>query len=327
MRAWPDPAGKRTGPAAGLAPQEGKGSTMTISMRTYETPTDYQLVGDFLIRHHQRGNRDGNWLQPAWAYMHSHPLLDESALERIGIWEDAGEIVAVVHYEWRLGEVFFQVHPDYAHLKPGMLAYAERRLRGTSESGEQYVWAFINDFDRGLMDHVQRLGYERCPERDRPMAQLQIPSPFPETDLPPGFRLKSLADDNDLHKIHRVLWRGFNHPGDPPEDEIEGRRKMQSAPTYRHDLNIVVEGPEGYFVAYSGTWHEPANRIAYVEPVATDPDYRRLGLGTAAVLEGIRRCGAEGASVAYVGSDQPFYLAMGFGVVHTAQCWTKMFDG
>lgn len=300
---------------------------MTTSMRAYKSPTDYHLVGDFLIRHHQAGNRDGNWLQPAWAYMHSHPNLDETALDRIGIWDDAGEVVAVVHYEWRLGEVFFQVHPGYQHLKPEMLAYAERQLQGRSESGERYVWAFVNDFDRELQGHVQRLGYERSPRRDRPLTLFQIPSRFPAIDLPPGFRLKSLADENDLHRMHRVLWRGFNHPGEPPEDGIEGRRKMQSAPTFRHDLNIVVEAPDGQFVAYSGTWFEPTNRIAYVEPVATDPDYRRLGLGTAAVLEGIRRCGAEGATDAYVGSEQPFYLAMGFRPVHTAQCWTKMLDG
>lgn len=28
----------------------------------------------------------------------------------------------------------------------------------------------------------------------------------------------------------------------------------------------------------------PENKVAYVEPVATDPDYRRMGLGKAAVL-------------------------------------------
>ena len=38
--------------------------------------------------------------------MHSHPALDESALERIGIWEDEGEIVAGAHYETALGEAF-----------------------------------------------------------------------------------------------------------------------------------------------------------------------------------------------------------------------------
>lgn len=44
----------------------------------------------------------------------------------------------------------------------------------------------------------------------------------------------------------------------------------------------------------------------YVEPVATDPDYRRMDLGKAAVLEGIRRCGELGAEVAYVGSVKDF---------------------
>jgi uncharacterized protein YeaO (DUF488 family) len=29
-------------------------------------------------------------------------------------------------------------------------------------------------------------------------------------------QLESLADDNDLVKIDRVVWRGFNHEGEPP---------------------------------------------------------------------------------------------------------------
>jgi predicted N-acetyltransferase YhbS len=65
----------------------------------------------------------------------------------------------------------------------------------------------------------------------------------------------------------------------------------------------------------------PAHHYAYVEPVATDPNYRRLGLGRAAVLEGVRRCGALGAALAYVGSDQPFYQALGFTQAYVSQCW------
>ena len=83
------------------------------------------------------------------------------------------------------------------------------------------------------------------------------------------------------------------------------------------------EAPDGPFVSYAGTWYEGANRYAYVEPVATDPDYRRRGLGRAAVLEGLRRCAALGATVAYVGSDLAFYRALGFEVMHTDRCWTK----
>ena len=73
-------------------------------------------------------------------------------------------------------------------------------------------------------------------------------------------------------------------------------------------------------------WYEPVNRIAYVEPVATDPDYRRIGLGKAAVWEGIRRSGELGAEVAYVGSDQLFYKSIGFKVLYKSNCWIKHFN-
>jgi predicted N-acetyltransferase YhbS len=72
-------------------------------------------------------------------------------------------------------------------------------------------------------------------------------------------------------------------------------------------------------------WHDEHNRIAYIEPVATDPDYRRIGLGRAAALEGMRRRSALGADLAFVGSDQPFYTAIGFARVFTANCWVKQY--
>jgi GNAT superfamily N-acetyltransferase len=298
-----------------------------VKMRTYERLQDFELVGDFLVRHYHPDNRDGNWLQPTWEYMHSHPALDASALDRIGIWEDAGVIVAAVHHESEPGEAFFQVHPNYAHLKAEMLDYAEKRLFGRSETGWRTIWAFVNDIDPQFEALVRSRGYTRAPDHDRPLSRFTIPDPFPEITLPGGFRLRSLQEDNDLFKIDRVLWRGFSHEGEPPPDSIEGRRTMQSGPNFRKDLNIVVEAPDGPFVSYSGTWFEPINHYAYVEPVATDPDYRRRGLGRAAVLEGIRRCGELGATVAYVGSDLAFYRAIGFVKIHTSHCWTISLDG
>jgi predicted N-acetyltransferase YhbS len=206
-----------------------------------------------------------------------------------------------------------------------MLTYAERHLAGTTDEGKRYLKAYVPDFDAPFEQVVRSRGYEKEPESHRPMCQFVIPDPFPPIHLPKGYRLKSLADDNNLNKVDRVLWRGFNHPGEPPADGIEDRKKMQSGPHFRKDLAIVVEAPNGVFAAFAGLWFEHVNRFAYVEPVATDPDYRRLGLGTAAVLEGIRRCGALGATVAYVGNDLLFYLAMGFRTVYTLNCWLKYF--
>ncbi len=50
-------------------------------------------------------NEDGNWLEPTWEYTNFHPALDEEHKDRWRIWEEGGEIVAFVHYEWRMGEV------------------------------------------------------------------------------------------------------------------------------------------------------------------------------------------------------------------------------
>ena len=139
-------------------------------------------------------------------------------------------------------------------------------------------------------------------------------------------RLKSIAEENDLAKIDRVPWRGSNHPGEPPADSVEGRKKMLSGPHFRQDLTLAVEAPNGAFVTFAGLWFDPMNEFGYLEPVATDPDYRRMGLDTATVLEGIRRCSESGATATYVGSDRPFYRAMGFQKLYTSNCWIKRFS-
>jgi predicted N-acetyltransferase YhbS len=298
---------------------------MTVTFRQYAEPEDFTRVGDFLIKHYQRDNRDGNWFQPTWEYMHSHPMCDTTSLKRIRLWEDGDDIVAVVHFESSLGEVFFQVHPDYQYLKREMLDYAEMYLLGAEQDGTQYIRAFVNDFDVEFCDLVHSRGYEMKAGWSRPVSIFVIPDRFPEIQVPGEFVLQSLADDNDLVKLDRALWRGFNHEGEP-DGSLEGRKQAQSVPNYRLDLQIVAKAPDGNFVSYCGMWYEPINRIAYVEPVATDPDYRRMGLGRAVVWEGIRRCGEMGATVAYVGSDQQFYKTIGFTVLYHSNCWIKHFN-
>lgn len=302
---------------------------MNITFRNYDHTRDYARVSEFLIRHHRPDNLDGNWIEPMWEYMHFHPALDASNMGRFGIWEEAGEIVAIVHYEWCMGEAFFQFHPAYRQLRREMLDYAENNLAGiSSKDGRKYLCAYVNDNDEEFVSLVKESDYERDPEGDRPMAMFDIPDPFPQITLPKGFKLKSLEDDPDWAKVHRVLWRGFDHGDDVPmnEEEFESRRRMFDTPKARRDLKIVVEAPDGSFAVFCGMFYEPTGHFGYAEPVATDPLYRRMGLGKAAVLEGIRRCAALGATHAYVGNDLPVYLSAGFKVIYTSHCWRKYLE-
>jgi GNAT superfamily N-acetyltransferase len=300
---------------------------MPITFRTYQSPDDYRRISAFLIANHQPENRDGNWLEPTWEYMHGHPYLHAQHLHRIGIWEDQGEIVAITHFESLPGEAFFQFRPGYEFLRADMLDYAKKMLlHPEKDEGGYRLHVFVNDFDQPFTELVQSRGYQHIPEEDRPMAIFNIPHPFPEITVPEGYSLVSLADEPDWGKVNRVMWRGFNHPGEPDTspEELDSRRKMFDTVTARRDLKIAVKAPHGNFAAFCGMFYQPENWIAYVEPVATDPDYRRMGLGKAAVLEGVRRCAALGATHAYVGSDQPFYLALGFEVIYISQCWRKV---
>ena len=300
-----------------------EGEIMSPQVRRYNHAADLKKVGHFLVRTYRTTGGHINWLQPRWEYMHYHTLVEGVDLDAIGVWEAEGQIVAVVHPEHAMGMAYLQVDPAYAALKPEMLAYAEGHLY-VSEEGTRSLRAYINDWDLEFQRLAAAMGYHKGGGSE-PMSKFVIPDPFPPISLPDGFRLKSLAEDNDLRKVHRVLWRGFDHGGEPPEEGIEWRKLMQSAPNFRKELNVVVEAAEGSFVSYCGMWVEPTHRIAYVEPVATDPDYRRMGLGRAAVLEGIRRCGEQGATIAYVGSATPFYRSLGFRQIYNRSLWRREF--
>jgi hypothetical protein len=131
-----------------------------MTFRYYDHAQDYQRISQFLIAHYRPGNSDGNWIEPAWEYMHFHPALQSEHLSKIGIWEKNGQIVAVVHYEGNLGEAFFQFQPAYRYLREEMLDYAEKNLPGTSQkSGRKYLCAYLNDNDPEFLALVQARGY------------------------------------------------------------------------------------------------------------------------------------------------------------------------
>lgn len=295
---------------------------MSISFRNYSAEPgfseDFHRVRDFLVRINRRNPIRYHFEWGRWEWAFSLPFLDTANLSKIGLWQQNAEIVALATYETSLGSVYFCLDQDYPSLKSEMLSYAQQNL--CSQQGELKV--LINDTDREFQKIAAECGYK--PTRDTETASvMDIDVEKIRYSLPPGFSIHSLADEADLYKLNRVLWRGFNHPGDPPEtaDDIEKRRVSISGPHLNHELCIYVQSPGGEYATYCGMWYDPATQYALVEPVATDPKYRKLGLGKAAVLEAVKRCGLQGAKQAYVGSSQQFYFQIGFHPLPGSTFW------
>jgi predicted N-acetyltransferase YhbS len=294
---------------------------MAISVRPYSPDTDYETVDRFLVECFVPGNLLHAWLQPRWEYMHGSSGVDNINLTDIGIAEDRGTVVGVVHPEHSPAFAYLEVRPGRGDVVPLLLDWAQAHLGGWSQSFErEMLGIFVND--RPTADLVASRGFVRDDYREA-HACLQLTDLLPDVPPPPGYRLQSLAEGNDHAEINRVLWRGFNHEGPPPEDVIPSRVRAQQTPNYSLDLNIVAVDPAGHFVAYAGIWLEPTTGVAYVEPVATDPEHRRLGLGRAVVTKCLRRVRELGATIAWVGSDQEFYERLGFEVTCSSELWIR----
>ena len=279
---------------------------------------DYFKVREFLLR---LGYSE--FVYARWDWMITHGYLDKTAVGKIGIWEENGEIVGIATFDTRPGIAYCLTNPEYRNLKAEMLKYAEEHL--STPDGFEIV---IPDTNRLFQDIAACSGYVASQGKESD-AVFYIDRTSLDYKLPEGFRITTMKESLDLLQYRRVLWKGFNHELNGEglfkftlEDELSAKEEMLR-PNVDLDLKVAVVSPEGNFVSYCGMWYDPAVEFALVEPVATDPEYRKLGLGKAAVLEGIRRVGLLGAKVAFVGSSQQFYYNIGFRPFATSTNWKK----
>jgi GNAT superfamily N-acetyltransferase len=294
-----------------------------VISRQYRPHLDKPKVSQFLASICASVDRKSNWLRARWEYMiYSVQSGLEHDLTPIGIWEVGEEMVAMVNLEDTLGEVYFQVHPAYDHLKREMLSYAEGALCKV-EDGKRRLTLYVSEFDHELEEIAAAAGYLKAEDDPQVTSEFDIAAHPLTYSLPDGYRMTDRVESNDLRRINRVLWRGFSHEGPPPEKHVAGRADVEKAPLYRADSVVMVEAPDRNFASYCGIWYEAAIQLAYVEPVATDPDCRRKGLGKAAVLEGIKRAKELGATRAIVGSGLEFYRAIGFRRMFAYYPWQK----
>lgn len=295
---------------------------MSVQFRNYQKQhgitKDYHKVRDFFIK---LGYAEFTYAR--WDWMTTHGYLDKSAVSKIGIWEDNDDIVGVATFDCQLGQAFCLTLPEYVYLKKEMLLYAKDNL---SKNGKFSVT--ISDTDCGFQDIAAELGFVATKSKESD-AIFYLDKTSTTYKLPKGFHITSMKETFNLYQYGRVLWRGFNHElngeGEfnfTKEEEQELEAQM-IRPNVDLSLKVAVVAPDGNFVAYCGMWYDPAASYAVIEPVATDPDYRKMGLGKAAVLEGIRRVGELGAKKTLVGSSQQFYYSIGMRPFATATMWEK----
>ncbi len=110
------------------------------------------------------------------------------------------------------------------------------------------------------------------------------------------------------------------------DEVLEG---LSRASFYRGDLDLVAVAPGGDIASFCTFRMDPPSRVTELEPIGTLPEYRRLGLAKALLVEGFRRLAKYDPTLLYIGgaADTPeanrLYEVTGFNGRFDYYYWYK----
>jgi mycothiol synthase len=298
---------------------------------------DFMRVRDLLIDAYRSETWDHNWEVRRWeGWRCWHNVPGDDAEEggdwtaQVCLWEaEDGTLIGAVHPEGP-GFIALQVHPDARSraLENAMLEWAEANLSVPTEDGQRRVRLSVPEYDTERQALLLERGYVKT-ENYGYNRRRRFDLPLP--DVPPveGYRVRSLreGDLGDAGRWADVIRAVFKHANPSAETY---HVFQTTSPSYRCDLHLVAEAPDGSFAAFCGITWVPTLRVGIFEPVGTHPDHRRKGLQVALMGEGLRRLQALGAVEALVGTGDMapanrLYEAMGFTDAHIDYLWQKVF--
>ena len=307
-----------------------------IVTRPYHRDPDYGRVRELLIETYPITPTDFNWEIRRWDGWHTHRTQTDwkhGWEQRFRLWEtENGQLVGAVHPEGD-GEAFLELHPDYRRLiEEDMVAWAEAHLAVPAEEGpSRRLDIFVPDYNSPRRRLLERRGFVKMDWSGVTRRLRFGNAPLPEPIVADGYAMRTTRpnDFDDCQRLADVLNAGFNRPGFHTADEYHNF--VTQSPSFRHDLNLVAEAPDGSFAAHVGVTYEDRNRYGIFEPVCTHPAHRRKGLARSLMFEGLRRLKALGALDVYVGTGDAvaaneLYESVGFTEAYKGYVWRKTFQ-
>lgn len=260
---------------------------------------------------------------------YNEDLTDDRVSRRpVQLWEsESGQLVGFVLSEGP-GDAHLQVHPDFRHIEPEMVAWAEDQLAVVSaENGQRELEIYVNQYDVLRQQILGGRGYTEMHYGGMCRHIRLGAQPIPTPVVTDGYTLRATNPDDmaDCQRIADLLNAAFNRTF---HNALEYHHFAKFAPCFQRELDLAMVAPDGSFAAYVGIPYDAANRRGIFEPVCTHPEHQRRGLARALMFEGFHRLRAIGAVDATVdtGDAAPanaFYTAMGFTEAYKGYIWRR----
>jgi mycothiol synthase len=248
------------------------------------------------------------------------------------IYEVYGQILGLVMlYSARHSGYNVLVHPHYRdqELESSLITWGEQQTRiilQAAGSDINWIGCEVMNCDTIRRDILLTQVYVASnePAFYYTMRSLQIP--IPESHLPDGFTIRSVAGEEEAEVVQAAHASAFGPSWQPGE-----YRNVMRTPGFHIDRELVVVAPDGRFAAFLIYWIDPISKSGLFEPVGCHQDFRRLGLTRALMYEGMRRMISHGMTIAIVlhepeqenPASAALYRSVGFSLRYTITEYRK----
>ena len=202
------------------------------------------------------------------------------------LWFTNGKLIAFAYVD-DFNNLCFDLLPDNSsiELESEIVGWGMQLLRERNQStGEESTLdASCTGSNIDRIQLLERHGFIQQAIRSLHFER-DLSLPIPSIILPAGYTIRPVKGESeveDLVTLHRLAF-GTDHM------TVEYRLAMMHAPTYEPCFDWLAQSPSGKLAAFCiGSFEEGDPSIAYLDPVGTHPDHRRLGLAAALMIHGM----------------------------------------
>lgn len=291
-----------------------------ITTKQFQILTDMQLVWNFMVDTYEHFFINGV-AAPFFEYAITSSRMNKSYLHLNRLWFDGGKVVGFAFTEEPITNIFFNLRPGYEELAEEMVEYAEENMPNFNNEQELVLFGGQN----ALIDAARKKGYAIMHEN------VDLVCDFRKTELnyqlPSGFHFVD-PQKCDPVKLAICTWKGFNHEDKGAFENWKNEEQgmawnparayngilssiIAPPPHATQEYNVIIANEQEEYVCFSGMWWVPQNKLAYMEPLCTIPEYRKKGLAAAALSKHYSKLEPLGAEIMTGGGDG-FYYKIGY---------------
>ncbi|MBD1806869.1 GNAT family N-acetyltransferase [Microcoleus sp. FACHB-SPT15] len=236
------------------------------------------------------------------------------------------------------GYLYFDVHPTQCRnaIEAEILQWSEQRMREIAKQADLPVKLRTRLRNDKILRQMLLKKQGFTTERRFLTMGCTLAQPLPSFKLPDGFTLRSLRGERDIRAWVELFNESFIDHWNHQDVTAASVRHWLKNPHYKPELNLVAVAPNNTFAAFCVGYINQEENVrsrrneGWIKLLGTRRGFRKLGLGRAMLLAGMRQLKAIGVERVKLGVDAQslthatrLYESLGFQPIHTWLSYVK----